>query len=191
MRPAFAFLLAGLLVQPSITAQTLLHPEQSYGYAGMEGLGDSKLKPAPVTGPALCPVGLRAQHLADGNTVKTSAPVSHGIGQRLHLTLTGKPGRRIVSAKILVRGWTPQGRFQQASSIRKQGGSDNGIRTLIAQFTAGEKDTATAEIWVPELSAVNSVEVLSISYADGSTWLLGKDQACRVAPDPLMLVADR
>jgi hypothetical protein len=31
----------------------------------------------------------------------------------------------------------------------------------------------------------------SLTYKDGSTWTVAGRQACRVAPDPMMLVADR
>lgn len=186
MRATFAFLLAGLLVSPALIAQSpVIRHDQSYGVAGMEGLE----KPMPAAVPAACPVGLRAQHLADGGMVETGSAAPHGIGQRLYLTLTGKPGLQVVSAKVLVRGWTPQGRLQQ--TLSKQSGSGSGARSLTARFTAGEKNTATATIWAPGLSAVDSVEVLSVSYADGSTWTSGKYLACRVVPDPSMLIADK
>jgi hypothetical protein len=46
-------------------------------------------------------------------------------------------------------------------------------------------------VWAPGLTAVVSIELMSVKYSDGSTWTPAQGKTCRVAPDPLMLVTQR
>jgi hypothetical protein len=65
------------------------------------------------------------------------------------------------------------------------------VRALAVPFTAGGDRTATADVWAPGLTAVVSIELMSVKYSDGSTWTPAQGKTCRVAPDPLMLVTQR
>jgi hypothetical protein len=168
----------------------------SYGVVGgMNGIGpDGQANPATRTFPQLnvCPVSVQASHLSDGNIVKTGAslpganfPKPKGIGQRLHLKLHSPDQRTIASATVNLRGWTAKGRKAQVGS------SDDaalGARTLAVPFTLDADRMSSADIWAPGLTAVVSVELLSVKYTDGSTWTPVQGHACRVAPDHLMLV---
>jgi hypothetical protein len=171
----------------------------SYGVAGSEIttlIGpDGHANPATRTFPQLnlCPVSIQASHLSDGSIVQTGAglpKVDHGKGvrQRLHLKLLSPDQRTISSATVNLRGWTAKGR-----TARVGAGDDGalGVRTLTVPFTSGTDHTASADLWVPGLTAVVSVELLSVKYSDGSTWTPPQSNTCRVAPDHLMLVTQR
>lgn len=138
-----------------------------------------------VTMPNPCPVALQARHLADGNMVKTNGHPK-GPGQRLHLTLTSPDARTLVSATFNVRGWTAEAHVVQAGA--KQGPA-LAVRTLQAPLTAGTGRGASADLWAPGLTAVESVELVAAAYADGSTWTPAAGESCRITPDPLMLIA--
>lgn len=183
------FLGLGLLLGPlGLAAQTAISAGASFGIAQMDETGaDGHAATTPVPLRNLCPVGLRAQHLADGNMVKTGNGHPKGPGQRLHLTLTSPDARTLVSATFNVRGWTA------ARAHMEQTGAAHGpalaVRTLQAPLTAGTGRSASADLWAPGLTAVESVELLAVSYADGSTWTPAAGNSCRITPDPLMLIA--
>jgi hypothetical protein len=148
---------------------------------------DGKAVPGTQAYPQLnlCPVSIQASHLSDGNVVKTSTNHPKGVGQRLHLKLHSPDGRTITSATVNLRGWTAKGR------TAKVGSSDDaflGARTLTVPFALDADRMSSADIWVPGLTAVVSVELLSVKFSDGSTWIPVQGHACRVAPDHLMLV---
>jgi hypothetical protein len=51
--------------------------------------------------------------------------------------------------------------------------------------------TEFADLVLPGFSSVQSITLNSLTYSDGSTWNSFKGNACRVAPDPFMLVSAR
>ena len=49
----------------------------------------------------------------------------------------------------------------------------------------------SADLVLPGFSSVTFVQLKSITYKDGSSWKVDgqAEQACRVTPDPVMLIA--
>jgi hypothetical protein len=190
--------LAGFIGCLFLVAPLGLVAQVSYGVAG--GMTTTLIGPNGQTttdAPAfpqlnVCPVSIQASHLSDGNVVRTStglssvdSPKAKGVGQRLHLKLHSPDQRTIASATINLRGWTAKGRKAHVGS------SDDaalGVRTLTVPFTLDADRMSSADIWAPGLTAVVSVELLSVKYTDGSTWTPVQGHACRVAPDHLMLI---
>lgn len=136
---------------------------------------------------ASCPVSMRALHgTGQGSiAVKNQAPPS-GVSQRIHLILGNKQTAKVVSAKIDVLGYSGKPRMAQASSDAT--GDLN--RTIDVSF-APEENGVAADLVLPGFTAVSFIRLESIAYDDGSTWKVGGEQLCRVAPDPLMLVSAR
>ena len=136
-----------------------------------------------------CPVSMHALQGSGSGLLRTrNQPPVNGFAQSIHLILgsweTGsRKTARVVSAKIVVQGYSGKARMEQASS--EQTGDRN--RTIDVSFTPEGKDVA-ADLLLPGFTAVSSIRLESITYSDGSTWKVGGEQACRVAPDPLMLV---
>jgi hypothetical protein len=188
--------LAGFIGWLFLVAPVGLVAQVSYGVAGAAGMTSTLIGPngqtttdAPAFPPLnVCPVSIQASHLSDGNVVRTSTDHAKGVGQRLHLKLHSPDQRTIASATMNLRGWTAKGRKAQVGS------SDDaalGTRTLTVTFTLDGDRMSSADIWVPGLTAVVSVELLSVNYTDGSTWTPVQGHACRVTPDHLMLVTQR
>lgn len=136
-----------------------------------------------------CPVSMRAQHLSDGSVVKTGSGHPKGMGQWLHLTLTSPETKQIASALLMVRGVTPKGRVMKTES--GSGGDADATRSVRASFSAGADRTALADLWVPGMTAVESIALQSVEYSDGSIWRLAESTNCQVKPDPLMLITSR
>jgi hypothetical protein len=72
-------------------------------------------------------------------------------------------------------------------------GSDpsDATRTLDVAFPAGSDKNASADLWVPGMSAVYSIDLVSVTYADGSTWKLAAGKTCHTPIDGVMLVGGR
>ena len=179
-----------LLVPLGLAAQN-----GGYGVAGMEGLTtigpDGRTTTQIVSPPNFCPFSIEASHLSDGNIIKTGADHPRGVGQRLHLKLINPDQRTIASATVNLRGWTAKGRTEQLGQMGSSADSSLGVRTLTIPFTPGADRTASADVWAPGLTAVVSVELLSVKYSDSSTWTPAQGRTCRVTPDHLMLITLR
>lgn len=140
-----------------------------------------------------CPVAMQAQH-APGLTAqvpvgKSGNVAAHrGIGQHLQLTLNNPKTAAISKVRIRVRGWSAKGRKVPA----QKAGSDytDASRTLDLKVTIASHGTATKDVWVHGLTAVNSIDLIGVSYEDGSNWEPGSAQ-CSIMPDPTMLISQK
>jgi hypothetical protein len=109
-------------------------------------------------------------------------------GQRIRLFLTGLPKTGKVSATVTVRGLSARGRMDRAAN---RGDSPDLRRTLNVTLTPEDEKTVGAELILPGFTAVKSVKLEALEFADGSTRDLAGVNVCTVAPDPLMLIAGR
>jgi hypothetical protein len=166
MKTAFAMLLAVAFSPVAVSAQTA-RPAQ---------VGD-------------CPVALHAGHLSDGNLVQTRSAHPKGVGQWLHLTFTSTDSRQIATATFTVRGHSAKPRATLASS--DPANSSDAVQDFSIPFTAGANRTAAADLWVPGMTSVQTIDIDSVAYSDGTTSVFRNPLACRVTPDPLMLISSR
>jgi hypothetical protein len=138
---------------------------------------------------ASCPVSMRAQHAAGGDLLAVNSSHPKGIGQSLHLTVTSQDSNQIASATVTVRGLTPKGRVTQ--TLAAQNDASDAEKTIDVKFSPGPGKSASADIWVPAMSAVKAIDMQSVTYADDSTWKLPPEKTCRTFPDPVMLISGR
>ena len=188
MKIGFVSLFALALGACPLAAQYTHVPQMQVtsGTAGTGGVQTLVIVPPPLA--SNCPVSMRAQHLSDGNLVRTGkAAHPAGIGQRLHLTLKTPHAEQVAGAQVTIRGTTPKGRVMQASSTD----SSDAMRELSVSFSTEPDGSASADLWVPGVTAIQSIELDSVSYSDGSTWKAAAGDACRITPDPLMLISGR
>lgn len=176
---SFAFLVGSVA-----SAQSAGNSGQSFGTAGMQGITTFGVASVAHS----CPVSLRAQHGADGNILKVDKRRPAGLAQLLHLVLGNPDARQIVQGSLTVRGISGKGRIAQAQSS-----PDNAdvVRYLEVQFVPQEGRKVAGDVWAPGMTAVLTVELNSVTFADGSMWRFAGRDGCRVAPDPLMLIAGR
>lgn len=188
---AFALLLSPL----ALTAQNASH-----GVAGLESQSPSQAS-APASGPHImvfhipladfgCPVSLRAQHGASGSMVQTDRSRPKGMAQLLHLTLIDShpDAKRIVFARLRVSGLSGVPRVTQTLSSTSEADS---VQTHEVRFSSGTGNQASGDLWVPAMTAVLSIDLESLTYADGSKRTFSSRDACHITPDPLMLVSGR
>jgi len=138
-----------------------------------------------------CPVSIRAQQASDGDmlAVDHSRP-SHpkGIAQRLHLTLTYPDSRRITRATVTIHGLTPRSRVTRTFTTHDD---SDAARTVDVTFPGGPRNAVSAYLWVPGLSAVSTIDLNAVTFADGSTWKLSSGGMCHAQVDGLMLISNK
>jgi hypothetical protein len=190
MKPAGAFLLALLLAAVAAAAQT----GTSYGVAGMENLGNPPqsqtliIQLPPITN--ACPVSVDARQAASWNRMEVGNDPPKGPAQRLHLTLVNPKSRQITSATVTVHGLHPKTRATLKPAAGESAPSD-AARTLDVSFSNPSAKDVSADLWVPGLSAAYSIDLIAVTYADGSTWKLAGGETCRTPIDGFMLVGGR
>jgi hypothetical protein len=190
----FAFLAGSI----ALAGQSTLQNHASYGLASMEGFDTTTNATVPGSSNATfsvnppagigCPVRLRAQHRADGGLVNVDKGRPQGIAQALHLMLTNPDSRRMIAARVSVRGLSGRGHVTKGLS-----GPDHTdvTRTLDVQLAQGPGQEVSGDLRVPGMTAVLSIDLNSVTFADGSTRSFAERGTCRVAPDPFMLIAGR
>jgi hypothetical protein len=187
MKSAPSLLFSMLLLPVSALAQQ--GPAPSFGVAGMETLqGDAR--PSPSSAQA-CPVSMTARQTAATELVKVkkgpdpSPETLAKPGQRIHLILGGLPETgRITGATVTVRGLSARGHIDKTS-----GSATSDLRrTINVTFTPEDEKTFSAELVLPGFTAVKTVKLEALQFADSSTRDYAGANMCTVAPDPLMLV---
>ena len=176
-----------LLGSIALAAQTASQNQPSWGVSRMEGLSTASTTTTIILpGNIGCPVFLRAQHAADGGLLNVDKRRPERPGQLLHLTLTNPDSRQIVAARVRVHGLSGKGRVTQTMS-----GADrpDATSTIEVQLVQGSGKEAYGDLRVPNMTAVLSIDLNSVTYADGSTGSFTGHDACRVVPDKLMLIA--
>jgi hypothetical protein len=143
-----------------------------------------------------CPVNMRALQGSGYGLVQVRNNQQPGPSERPPMNLD-QPAQRIhlilaigtspaVSAKIEVRGLSPRSRAKNVSDAT---GASDLSKALDVEFAPEDSKSVAADLLLPGFTSVSSIEVVSVTYQDGSIWRVADHTACRVAPDPVMLVA--
>jgi hypothetical protein len=143
-----------------------------------------------------CPVGLRVKHgpglpmgmKADGPAIN-GKPLPYGQvqiaeqNQGIHLTLINLSPQSIVSAQVVVHGFSNKWRYVPLS-----GADPDLARTVEVALDVKGNGQASRNLWLSRFTAITAVDVNAITYADGSTWRTSSPGACSASPDLFMLV---
>ena len=142
---------------------------------------------------AACPVGIRAEYAGLAEAMRVARSYPRGIGQALHLTITrtkldsGQPAK----ARFIVHGLSAKGRAIQTGSGLNQGLPSDLEKTYEVPLTAVQDGMWSVDLWVSDVTTVQSINLVSVAYSDGSTWTPSDGKVCRTVPDPMMLVGNR
>jgi hypothetical protein len=176
---ALAFLLL-LLASTTALAQGASNPARQHAQPSVQTFSVS-------ASTSSCPVSLHALQGTGGGLIAVhgTQPIP-GPSQHIHLVL-GDARSTVVSAKVVVRGLSGKNHILETADNSR---SDL-TKTLDVRFFSEEDSKSAADLILPGFTTVQSVELQSIRYQDGSTWIFADREACHVAPDPLMLVGSR
>jgi hypothetical protein len=133
-------------------------------------------------------VGLHARQAPGGDTLEVARQHPNETGQMIELSLSlSEPAKHATSANLTVRGLTAKGRAVPTGGRLPS----DAQRTVQVQLTIGPDHTLTAEMWVPGVTTVQTIELASLTLSDGTTWKLPAEAACRTSPDGFMLIGAR
>ena len=139
-----------------------------------------------------CPIGMAASQGVWDHTVRVrqgqKQRAIQPYGQRIFLTLNDSRPDPIVAATVKVHGLTGKSHMAQTDSVANAHGE--ATRTMEIAFATSQSGGVTGDLYIPGFTAVNSIELIQVSYDDGKIWRIGASNVCRVTPDPMMLIAN-
>lgn len=192
----FGFLLSSSLLSAQYEKPA---PQDGAAVVQMEILvqhpdGTSTTTSVQPPAPPMCPVAMQAKQGTGNGLIKvreghSSPPPSSGPSQRIHLVLMRGRAAQVIAAKVRVRGLSGKNRMQQTEGIN--GPSPDRTVTFNAKFAPESNTSVAADLVLAGFTSVETIDLLSITYNDGSTWKMASRNACRVTPDPMMLIAGR
>jgi hypothetical protein len=162
-------------------------------FATTSAFAQQPLRHLRTTGPA-CPLDMQATHgpavpvgmnAIKGPAIEKQAPVP-ALYQRIHLTMTNLQSHEIVSAQITAHGYSNKLKFM---GLGYSSQVPDLSKTLNVVLNVKGKDHASSDLSLSRFTAVSSIDLNSITYADGVTWHASSPAACSVIPDLAMLVA--
>lgn len=137
-----------------------------------------------------CPIGMHASQSLWNHTIAVQKGLGNErFGQRISLNLKESHPGRIIEATVRVKGLN--GKSRMLLTPTGMGEKWNATRILKVKFVEENDGSVTGDLWIAGFTAVTSVELLDVSYSDGSTWSKSGLSGCRVQPDPLMLITER
>jgi hypothetical protein len=137
-----------------------------------------------------CPLNLSAQQGMSAE-LRTTRPgqkdtPTQSLSQQIRLTVANPRPIGINAARIKVHGYTPTARaFPLAPP------SPDAAKSLDLVLTVAPGQDAATDLRLEGFSAVTSIELVSVSYADGTRWQAAAETHCQIAPDPVMLITSR
>lgn len=138
-----------------------------------------------------CPLNLSAKQGMSGEL--RNAKVSPQPGetprqpaQQIRLTLANTQLTGVTAARIKVRGYTPNPRVMPVNTPRA-----DAEKSLDLVLVIGPNQDVSTDVRLESFSAVTSIELESVTYADGGRWQTSAENRCEIAPDPLMLITSR
>jgi hypothetical protein len=194
IRAAAGFAL--LFTSLTLTAQNASSSGATFGAAPPEALtlqnGTTIVLP-PTPDPAACPISMAARQGIWDRTIRIregdKERVVQPFGQRISLNLKDPHAAQITEAIVRVRGLN--GKNRMLLTPTEAGQKWNAVKTLTVKFARENDGSFSADLWISGFTSVSSVELLQISYADGSGWRISKSNLCRITPNPLMLISNR
>lgn len=140
-----------------------------------------------------CPIDMHASRGVWDHTVRVRngkrEPEPPQLGQRITLSLKDDQPSGIVSATVRIRGMNGKNRMMLTPAGTEQ--DWNAVTTLRTKFFRENDGSFSADLRINGFTAVHSVELIRVLYADGSSWSKSDASTCRVQPDPLMLITER
>lgn len=128
--------------------------------------------------PATCPVGISATRQAVGSTMLAGSAPNDPSAHGLRISLSSRSP--LVGAEIVLYGLTPKTRFVPIDSHSPD--------TISKTFELHGRLTVF-DLWMSQVSALQQVELRSVTYADGTAWHASATESCRIAPSDFVLVA--
>ncbi len=138
-----------------------------------------------LPGDLSCPVGFSARRQSPTEIVVVGdhAPQQHRSGQGVHISLKA-PSTAIASADIVVHAASDKGRYLPAQEQEAHPDLSRSFH-LAGSGSAG---LHSSDLWLDHAGSILSVDLLSFTYADGSTWTHNAGSVCHAPISGYMLI---
>jgi len=130
-----------------------------------------------------CPVGFFASRKAIGQAMSAGDAKQAGPGQGFHLMLDHLTGPAIDSIEITVYGVSSKARVLPAGPL-----PEDISKTFELRRSADSNTLTEADVWMHNVGSLSRVDLISIHYADGTTWHTTENLKCRAVPSNFLLV---
>jgi hypothetical protein len=143
----------------------------------------------PRIDPSKCPVGLKVERSsglfeyenARGVPADDVAPRAE---QWFDLRMTNFSTHEIVNAEITAHGFSYKWRVIPVSAA-----TPDFWKTVDVALDVKGNGSASSELSFGHFSTIRTIDVNSVTYADGSTWHASSPGACSVAPSLIMRIS--
>jgi hypothetical protein len=132
-----------------------------------------------------CPVGFFASRQATGQIISAGDAKQAGPAQGLHLILNQRAQPAIDSIEITVYGY---GISSKARALPAHEPSPDVSKTFELRRSAGSNSLSDGDVWMHNVGSLSRVDLISITYADGTTWHATENLRCRAIPSNFLLV---
>ena len=144
----------------------------------------------PRIDPSKCPVGLRMDRSGGLFAYKNAKAVpaddiAPGTEQWFDLRMTNFLPHEIVNAQITAHGFGHNGGIIGLLLTP----TPNLAKTMDVALDVKGNSSASRELSFAHFSAIQTIDVNSVTYADGSTWHASSAGACSVAPGLFMRIS--
>lgn len=135
-----------------------------------------------------CPVGFSASRQATGQIMSAGDARQSGPAQGLHLTLHNLKNRpAIESIEVAVYGTSQKGLYLPLDTQF----TDTISKTFELHRTSDSTSLGDADVWMHLVGSLRWADLISITYADGTTWHTTANFKCRAVPSNFLLVGSR
>jgi len=134
-----------------------------------------------------CPVGFSASRQATGQIMSAGDAKEPGPTQALHLTLDNHNSPGITSIEVTVYGTAQKGLYLPVDSKSTSTVS----KTFELRRISDSTTLSEADVRMQLMGTLNYADLISITYADGTSWHATANFQCRAVPSNLLLVGSR
>ena len=150
--------------------------------------GQSFTRP-PRIDPSRCPVGMKVERSSGlfGYVNVKAVPAEHAASsweQWFDLKMTNFLPQEVVSAQLTAHGFGNKWRVIPVSDA-----TPDIWKTMDVALDVKGNSSASRELSFGHFSTIKTIDVNSVTYADGSTWHASSPGACSVAPSLIMRIS--
>ncbi len=137
-----------------------------------------------------CPVELTAEQVHDGGfaLARARSTTSHSQ-QVLDLSIRNPQSTRILSAQLEVHGTAPHARMLALQGATTPEAVADAVRPVRIDRSISTNQQQTQRVSLRDLTSVQWIDLVELTYADGSQWHAQPGRTCRVRPSLLERVA--
>jgi hypothetical protein len=132
-----------------------------------------------------------------GDTLAIDGGQRKRFGQKLQVRITNWKPAEVAGIMIFVHGFAGKvGLLSTNDALADSPNSDKGDsleakKTFDVQMTVGANKQLSTNLWLNGFTAINLIDINSITYASGSTWHPSAQENCHFAPEGTTLTDEQ